>query len=148
MPTITTNKQAYFDYKILDTLEAGLVLSGPEVKSVKKGNINLKGSYISIPNENQALLINTHIAPYTPATLAQRDYSPTQKRKLLLHKKQLKSLFGKAKQAGISIVPLKVYTKNRLIKVEIGIAQGKKKHDKRETIKKRDFNRKKRQLLN
>jgi len=83
MPSITTNKQAYFDYKISDTFEAGLVLSGAEVKSVKNGGINLKGSYINIPSENQALLINAHISPYKPASLAQRDYSPHQKKKAL-----------------------------------------------------------------
>ncbi|MFH1890668.1 MAG: SsrA-binding protein SmpB [Candidatus Kuenenbacteria bacterium] len=144
---IVKNKQAYFNYSILETLEAGLVLSGAEVKSVKKNQVNLKGAYINIPNESQAFLINAHISPYKPASLTQYNYAPTRKRNLLLHKKQLKSLLGKSKQAGISIIPLKIYTKNRLIKLEIGIAQGKKKYDKRESIKKKDFDRRKRKLI-
>ena len=145
--SICSNKQAYHDYTILDTFEAGLVLSGPEVKSVKSGAINLKGSYINVKDDRQAYLIKAHIGAYQPAVIAQRNYDPYQDKKLLLNRKELKYLFGKSKQAGITIVPLKVYLKHRLIKLEIGVARGKKKHDKRETIKKKDFDRRKRNLL-
>ena len=145
--SITTNKLAYHDYQILDTLEAGLVLSGPEVKSVKSGGVNLKGSYINIKSDRDALLVKAHISLYKPATIAQRNYDPYQDRKLLLTKKELKHLFGKSKESGITIIPLKIYLKHSLIKLEIGIARGKKKHDKRETIKKRDFDKRKRKLL-
>ena len=146
--SLGSNKQAYHDYQILDTLEAGLVLSGPEVKSVKNGRINLKGAYINIPNENQAVLVKAHIAAYKPAVTAQRDYNPHQDKKLLLNKKELRHLLGKSREAGMTIVPLEVYLKHGLIKLEIGVARGKKKYDKREAIKKKEFERRKRQMIN
>ena len=145
--SITSNKLVYHNYRILDTFEDGLVLSGPEVKAVKNGGINLKGSYIDIKTDTEAFLVKAHIGKYEPASLAQREYDPYQGRKLLLTRKELKYLFGKVKEAGIAIVPLKVYLKHGLIKLEIGIARGKKKHDKREAIKKRDFDKRKRKLL-
>ena len=145
--SITINKLAYYDYQILDTFEAGLVLSGPEVKAVKNGGINLKGSYINIKDDRQASLVKAHISSYKPAQLVQRNYDPYQKRRLLLNRKELKILLGKSKEAGITVVPLKVYLKHGLIKLEIGIARGKKKYDKRETIKKRDFERRKRREI-
>ncbi|OIO16417.1 SsrA-binding protein [Candidatus Kuenenbacteria bacterium CG08_land_8_20_14_0_20_37_23] len=144
---ITQNKQAYYNYAVLDKLEAGLRLSGPEVKSVKKGGINLKGSYINIPDEHSAYLVNTHISPYQPAAIHQKNYNPTNSRRLLLHKKQLKFLLGKSQESGIAIIPLKVYINHRFIKLEIGICRGKKKYDKRESIKRRDFERRKKNLL-
>ncbi len=144
---ITENKKAYHNYKISDTLEAGLVLSGPEVKSVKKGQINLKGSYISLDGRGEAWLVNAYVAPYKPAKTVQKNYNPHQARKLLLKKKELSFLIGKQKEKGTTLIPLKVYLKNRLIKLEIGIAHGKKKYDKREEIKKRDFTKRKRRLL-
>jgi SsrA-binding protein len=144
--SITTNKLAYHDYHVLDTFEAGLVLAGPEVKAVKAGGINLKGSYISINSDREAVLVKAHISAYSPAHLVQRDYDPYRERKLLLNKKELKALFGKSKESGITIVPLKIYLSHGLVKLEIGVARGKKKHDKRDDIKKRDFNRRKRQL--
>ena len=136
---ISKNKLAYFDYKISKTFEAGLILSGPEVKSVKKAQIDLKGSYITIDKNMEAWLINSYIAPYKPAKSVQDKYNTNQDRKLLLTKKELKFLFGKSKEAGISILPLKVFVKNRMIKLEIGVGVGKKKHDKREDKKKKDF---------
>jgi len=145
--SIAINKLAYYDYQILDTFEAGLMLSGPEVKAVKNGGINLKGSYINIKDDRQALLVKAHISSYKPARQIQRNYDPYQERRLLLNRKELKTLFGKSKEAGITVVPLKVYLKHGLIKLEIGIARGKKKYDKRETIKKRDFERRKRREI-
>lgn len=142
MRTIALNKKAYHDYEILQTFEAGIVLSGPEVKSIKTGRINLSGAYITINEQGTPLLINAHIAPYPPAFSVQQNYDPTHSRKLLLHKKQTIPLIGKTKTQGLTLVPLKVYTKGGLIKIEIGLAKGKKKWDKREIIKKRETKRK------
>lgn len=142
MGIITTNKKAYYDYEILKTIEAGIVLTGPEVKSIKSGNINLSGGYITINTNNIPYLVNVNIAPYAPAFSVQQNYDPNQTRKLLLHKKEIDFLFGKIKTKGLTIIPLKVYTKKGLIKIEIGLVKGKKKWDKRETIKKRDVKRK------
>ncbi len=144
---LATNKQAYHNYKILDTFEAGLVLSGPEVKSVKRGSINLKGAYIEVLTDTEAYLIKAHISAYKPAALAQINYNPYRQRKLLLRHKEIKYIFGKAKQASITIVPLEVYLSHGLVKLKIGVGQGKKKYDKREDIKKRDFERRKRQAM-
>ncbi len=144
---IIQNKKAYYDYKISDTFEAGLMLSGPEVKSVKKSSVDLKGSYISVNENMEAYLINAYIAPYKPARIMQKKYNPHQSRKLLLNKKQLRFLIGKQKEKKITIMPLQVYVKNNLIKLEIGIGIGKKKFDKREDIKKRDFDRRKRRMI-
>jgi len=142
-----TNKAAFHNYNIIDTFEAGIKLSGSEVKSIKLGHMNLKGSYINIESEHRAWLLNAHISPYQASTNNNIKYNPTQPRQLLLHKKQLKHLTGKSHQAGITIIPIKIYLKHRLIKIEIAIAKGKKKYDKRETIKKRDWSRRKKQLL-
>ena len=142
---IIQNKKAYYNYKISDTFEAGLILSGPEVKAVKKGSLDFKGSYVIIDNNLEAWLTNFYIAPYKSAGAFQKNYNSRQPRKLLLNKKQLRFLIGK--QKGSIIVPLQVYTKNNLIKLEIGIGTGKKKYDKREDIKKRDFERRKRKIL-
>ena len=145
--SIAENKKAHFDYHILETLEAGLVLSGPEVKAVKKGEINLKGAYVSLAGTTSAFLVKAYIAPYKPASTYQRDYDPYQNRQLLLKKKELKYLFGKSQEPGITIIPLAIYKKGGLIKLSIGIARGKKKFDKRESIKKRDFERRKKSLV-
>jgi len=137
------NKQANFDYQILDKFEAGLVLTGPEVKSVKNGQINLKGSYITIKHEpkTEVYLLNAHISKYKPAGI-QPNYEPTQSRKLLLHKKEINKLLGILQQKGLTLVPLRVYTKHNRIKLEFGVGKGKKKFEKKETIKQRDTKRK------
>ena len=109
---LTENKKALHDYHILETLEAGLVLSGAEVKSVKKGQVNPRGSYINIISQSEAQLIGAHISPYKPASTHQRHYKPSQDRQLLLHKKQLKYLYGKSKEKGLTIIPTKIYLKN------------------------------------
>src|SRR3989338_4735055 len=141
MPQITTNKKALHDYQILEKLEAGLVLTGAEVKAIKNGQINLKGSYITIDQKSQAWLINVHVSPYKPARGSQTHYEPTQSRKLLLKKKEIDYLRGKSQEHGLTILPISVYTKGGLVKVEIGIAKGKKQFDKRRIIKKREVDR-------
>ncbi len=147
MPTLANNKKIYYNYQIIQTFEAGIALSGPEVKSVRAGQINLSGGYISCDPAGSLWLKNVHIAPYPPAFTNQQNYNPLQNRRLLLHKKEISSLTGKISITGHTLVPLKVYTKNRLIKIEIGLAKGKKKWDKRETIKKRESERKIQQIL-
>lgn len=135
MTVIATNKRAFFDYEILRTWEAGLALSGQEVKSVRDGQINLKAAYVAITG-NIPWLLNAHISPYKKAA-ALKDYDPTRSRRLLLKKSEIKEIIGLIKQKGLTIVPLKVYTKRNLIKVEIGLTRGRKLHDKRELLKKR-----------
>ena len=147
MSSITANKRAYHDYEILQSLEAGIVLSGPEVKSIKNGRINLSGGYVNIDSRGTVWLINVHVDPYAPAAQVQKDYNPTQGRKLLLNKKEIASLIGKIKTKGLTIIPLKVYTKHSIIKIEIGLVRGKKRWDKREDIKKRETKRKIEQSL-
>jgi SsrA-binding protein len=144
---IVENKKAYYNYEILEKYEAGIVLSGPEVKSVKSGRINIEGGYVIIDKDQIPWLININIAPYLPAKEIQENYNPNQPRKLLLKKKEISSLIGKAKIKGLTIIPLRVYNKHGLIKIEIGLAKGKKKIDKREKIKKREMERKIREEL-
>ncbi|NQU83197.1 MAG: SsrA-binding protein SmpB [Parcubacteria group bacterium] len=144
--SIAVNKKAYFDYEILESYEAGIVLSGQEVKSVKNNQINLKGAYVTL-KDGEAYLTNAHISLYKKAG-ALKDYSPERPRKLLLHKKELKHLIGKSQEKGLTIIPLKVYTKGRgKIKIEIGIGRGKKKYEKRETTKKREVEREMREKM-
>jgi len=147
MPNIATNKKGLSDYQILEKIEAGLVLSGPEVKSVKLSGIDLKGSYVSIDGGGQVWLVGTHVSPYRPAKSAQVGYQANQNRKLLLHQKEIDYLRGKQHERGLTIIPVSVYTKGSLIKVEIGIARGKKQYDKRESIKKREVDRQIRRTL-
>ena len=137
MPTLALNKRARYDYEILDTFEAGLVLTGQEVKSAKNGRINLKGSYVTMSNERPTVL-NMHIAKYDKAGPLP-SYDPYRTRQLLLNKKEIDRLTGKRDEQGLTLVPIKVYTKRGKIKLEFGIGRGKKKHDKREDIKKKDI---------
>jgi len=141
MPTLATNKRVPHDYSILEKLEVGIVLTGPEVKAVKNGQINLIGSHISIDRHSEAWLIGAHISPYRPASSVQTDYDATRSRKLLLGKIEIDFLLGKEKERGLTILPLSVYTKGSLIKVGIGICRGKRQFDKRESIKRRDVDR-------
>lgn len=136
MPILATNPRVKFDYHILETYEAGLVLSGQEVKSIKNGRMSLKGSYVTIKNE-ECWLINANIPPYQPKN-APADYEPTRTRKLLLQKKEIRNLIGQTKQKGLTLAPLRVYTKRGRIKLEFGLAKGKRKADKREKIKERE----------
>ncbi len=145
MPIIARNKNTLFNYDIIERFEAGLVLSGQEVKSVKTGHISLKGAFITVRN-NELFLVNASISPYQHAGPLP-GYNPTRPRKLLLHRKEINSLIGKLRASGLTIVPLSVYTKGRYVKVECAVTRGKKAHDKRETIKKRDDERSARREL-
>ncbi|OGF28412.1 SsrA-binding protein [Candidatus Falkowbacteria bacterium RIFOXYC2_FULL_47_12] len=146
MPDYAVNKRARFDYEILETLEAGLVLYGHEVKSIKTGHISLKNSFVTLKNTAgagtpEAYLTSCHIPLYKHAGKME-SYEPTRPRKLLLKRSQIKQLIGKTKEKGLTLVPLKVYNKHRLIKLAFGVGKGKKKIDKRESIKKRETERK------
>lgn len=140
MKTLAQNKKAKFDYKILKKYEAGISLIGTEVKSIKQGRISLQGSYVTIKDE-EVFLIGSNIPPYQPKN-APKDYNPEKQRKLLLKKQEIDQLIGKTKEKGLTLIPLKVYTRNGLIKIEIALAKGAKKSDKREKIKKKEVDRK------
>ena len=141
MSTLALNRQANFDYTILETFEAGLKLSGPEVKSVRAKNVSFKGSYVDISSTGAPRVVSMHIGAYAPAAREQRDYNPTQTRELLLNKKEIDYLRGKTDSTGLTLVPLRLYTHGKRIKLEIGLAKGKKKYDKRESIKKKEIER-------
>jgi len=130
------NKRATFDYDIQDRFEAGIILFGPEVKAVKLGQVDLTGSHVKIVG-SEAYLINSRIYPYRYAQL--EDYDERRSRKLLLHRKEIISLKSKLDGGGLSVIPLSVYTTNGLIKVELALGKGKKKYQKRESIKKKDI---------
>lgn len=145
MPVLAVNKRANFDYDIQETYEAGLVLLGHEVKSIKTGHVSLKGSYVTFKKQTgkilpEAYLTNAHIPLYKHAGKI-LNYEPTRPRKLLLKKKEITYLMGKKDQQGLTLVPLKIYTKHSFIKLEFGVGKGRKKYDKREVIKKRELNR-------
>ena len=140
MTMFAENRKARFDYEILETFEAGLVLSGAEVKSIKNDRMNLTGSYLNFHN-SELYLIGAFIAPYQPKNQP-TDYDPYRSRKLLLRKKELISLIGKIKPKGLTLIPLKAYNKGRRIKLEFAVARGKKQYDKREVIMKREVARK------
>ncbi len=135
MSDFITNKKAYFDYEILETFEAGVVLSGAEVKSVRGGKASLSGAYVIIRG-GEAYLVNASISPYQVANTP-KSYDPEHARKLLLSKKELAKLERGSEQEGLTIVAIKWYNKKRFLKLEIGLARGKKKADKRETLKER-----------
>lgn len=145
MPVFALNKAALHDYAILEELSAGIVLSGAEVKSVRGGSVNLKGSYATVRG-TELWLVNAHIGAYKPAGVREH-YDPTSSRKLLLNKKEIARLIGKLKEKGLTAVPLRVYTHNNRIKIAIGIARGKAKYEKRETLKKRAVDREIRSAL-
>ncbi|MBI5641714.1 MAG: SsrA-binding protein SmpB [Nitrospirae bacterium] len=138
MKIITQNRKAFHDYAIEETVEAGIMLVGTEVKSLREGKANLKDSYVLIKNA-EAFLLNCHISPYSHGNIMNHD--PLRTRKLLLHKKEIARLQGKAIQKGYSLIPLKLYFKGSHVKVEIGLARGKKQYEKRETIKKKEADR-------
>ncbi|MEK7092186.1 MAG: SsrA-binding protein SmpB [Patescibacteria group bacterium] len=135
----TQNKKVYFDYEILETFEAGIELFGFEVKSILKGNAHLEGGRVLVRG-NEVFLVGVTIPPYQ-ANNTPRDYEPDRTRKLLLHKKEISRLTGNQSQKGLTLVPIKLYNKGSKIKLSFGIARGKKKFDKRETIKKRETKR-------
>ncbi|EKE16499.1 MAG: hypothetical protein ACD_11C00005G0007 [uncultured bacterium] len=140
MATVATNKKAHFDYNLLEKYEAGLVLTGAEVKSIKGGRISLKESFVTMKGF-ELYLTNANIPHYIFAGES-KNYNPTRPRKLLLKKSEIKSLIGKARATGLTLIPLRVYTKRRLIKLEFALAKGKKSFDKRSDIAKRETKRK------
>lgn len=132
---IANNKKAYHDYFILDTYEVGISLHGTEVKSLRMGKCSIKESFIRIEN-GEMFIYGMHISPYEKGNIFNKD--PLRVKKLLLHKSEINKLLGKTKEKGMAIVPLKIYFKGSLVKVEIGLARGKKLYDKRDDIVKKD----------
>ena len=149
MAVLATNKKAYLDFEILDTYEAGLVLKGYEAKAVKSGQMKLKGSHVTIHYNQKGApelyLMNAHISKYKYAGDI-KDHDPVRPRKLLLRKKQIEHLMGKKQEKGLTLIPLKVYTKRSLVKLEFALVRGRRKVDKREVIKKREEERRIRTL--
>ena len=133
MKYLATNRRANAEYSLQDRLEAGLVLNGNEVKSVKAGNISLKEAYVQVTPNQEAYLLNAHISPYQKA----KDYDPIRSRKLLLNKSELKNLFGKTSQKGLTIIPLAIYAKKGYLKLLIAVAAKKKKRDRRQDLRQR-----------
>ncbi len=136
MIELSVNRRARFDYEILETYEAGLVLAGFEAKAAKSGRMSLTGAFV-ITRNNEAWLLNATISPYQPKNTPS-DYDPERSRRLLLHRSEIKELTGKTSQSGLTIIPLKVYTLHNRVKILIGLARHKKVGDKRETIKRRE----------
>ncbi len=136
---VSQNRKARHEYDIFDTLEAGIVLLGPEVKSIREGRINIKDGYIDI-RDGEAWLQNVHISPYPYATNTAKP-DPLRARKLLLHKQEIKRLSGKVKERGFTLIPLKVYISRGKVKIEIALAKGKKLYDKREALKRKTIDR-------
>ncbi|MGM8365888.1 SsrA-binding protein SmpB [Virgibacillus sp. W0181] len=135
---LAQNRKASHDYFIEDTYEAGLVLKGTEIKSIRAGRVNLKDSHVRIIN-GEAMLVNMHISPYEQGNRFNHD--PTRSRKLLLHRKQIDKLIGVTQQQGYALIPLKIYIKNGFAKVLVGLGKGKKKYDKREDLKQKQLKR-------
>jgi SsrA-binding protein len=133
---IANNRKASFEYFLLEKFEAGLVLQGSEIKSIRAGQMSIQESFIDIENGEQAWLVEAHIAPYEQANRFNHD--PKRRRKLLLHKKQIRELWNNVRVKGMTIVPIRVYLKQGRAKIEIALAKGKKAYDKRATIAKRD----------
>uniref|UniRef100_A0A7V3KP62 SsrA-binding protein n=1 Tax=candidate division WOR-3 bacterium TaxID=2052148 RepID=A0A7V3KP62_UNCW3 len=131
---IVKNQKAYHDYEILETFEAGIVLKGSEVKSIKEGKVSLKEAYADIIG-NEVYIINMHVTPYEKDKVSKLN--PTRPRKLLLHRYEIKRLIGKIKEKGLTLIPLMIIEKRNLIKVVLGLGRGKKLYEKREEIKKR-----------
>ena len=136
--SIAENRKAFHDFHILDTLEAGIVLQGTEVKAIREGSVNLRDSFARI-EAGEVWLYNVHINPYSHRGYA--DHEPTRRRKLLLRRQEIRKLIGKTVERGMTLVPTRLYFKNGHVKVAIGLAKGKKAHDKRETIKRREAER-------
>jgi SsrA-binding protein len=134
---IATNRKASFEYFLMEKFEAGLVLHGSEIKSIRAGQISIQESYVDVPNENEAWLLEAHIAPYEQAGI-HFNHEPKRKRRLLLHKKQIRELWNNIRIKGNTVVPTRVYLKDGRAKIEIALAKGKKAYDKRATIAKRD----------
>ena len=135
---VTSNKKAWHDYFVDEKYEAGIELVGTEVKSIRLGQVNLKDAYCSF-KDGELFVVGMHISPYEKGNIFNKD--PMRRRRLLMHKKEILSLFGKTKQDGYTLIPLSIYFRNSRVKVEIGLCRGKKLHGKRDSIAKRDANR-------
>jgi len=136
--TVATNRKAYHNYYVQDSLETGIVLTGSEIKSIRAGRVNLRDAYVR-PERGELWLLNAHIARYDASSYM--SHEPTRPRKLLLHKKQINNLISSVKSKGLTLVPLKLYFKGSIAKVEIALAKGKKLHDKRDSIARREAER-------
>lgn len=132
---IANNRKARHDYHIEDTLEAGMVLTGSEIKSIRAGQVNLRDSYATV-RDGELWLMNAHISPYKQAT--HQNHEPKRDRKLLVHRRQINRLTGKLQEKGLTLVPLKLYLKESWAKVELGLARGKKLYDKRQTLREKE----------
>jgi SsrA-binding protein len=135
---VASNRKARFEYEILDTFEAGIALLGPEVKSLRAGNANLTDAY-AIVRRGEVFLVNAHIGPYDQAGRA--NAAPRRERKLLLHRAEIERLTGRVAERGFTLVPIELYFKDGRAKIQLGLARGKKTHDKRETIRERESDR-------
>ena len=135
---ITTNQKAYHEYFVIESFEAGIALSGTEVKSIRQGGVNLKDAWCSVDG-GEMIIKQMHISPYEQGNIFNKQ--PDRNRKLLLHKREIMRLLGAVKQEGLALVPLSLYFKGSLVKVQLGLCRGKKLHDKREVAAKRDANR-------
>ena len=133
---VSDNRQARYLYEILETYEAGIELKGTEVKSIREGRSNLRDGYVLIRN-GEAWLLNVHVSHHSTAS-QYFNHDPVRTRKLLLHKEEIRKLIGKVEQKGLTLIPLKMYLKKGFVKVTVGLGRGKKLHDKREDVKKRD----------
>lgn len=139
MKIVAKNRKATFDYEILEKVEAGIVLSGTEIKAVRAGKLNLTDSYVRINHNQEAFIVNMHIAAYSHGNLF--NHEETRQRKLLLHKKELAKLSQEVKEKSLTIVPLQAYFKDNRLKIEIALAKGKKNYDKRQSQKQKDADR-------
>jgi SsrA-binding protein len=135
---LADNRKALFDFEILERFEAGMALVGTEVKAIREGRVNLRDSYARV-ERGEVWALNVHISPYSHRGYV--DHEPLRKRKLLLHKAEIRKLIGRTVEKGLTLVPLRMYFKNGRIKMAIGLARGKKVHDKRETIRRREVDR-------
>jgi SsrA-binding protein len=141
---VAENRKAYHDYHLLETFEAGMVLLGTEVKAIREGRVNLRDSYGRVEN-GEVFVHNIHISPYSHRGYA--DHEPVRARKLLLHRQEIRKLIGKVVERGMTLVPVRMYFRNGRIKLAISLAKGKKEHDKRETIKRREVDRETRSAI-
>jgi len=142
--TVATNRKAYHEYHVQDSIEAGIALTGTEIKSIRTGRVNLRDAYVR-PEAGELWLLNAHIARYEPGSYL--SHGPTRPRKLLLHRKQIDNLISKVQEKGFTLVPLKLYIKNDIAKVEVALAKGKRQYDKREAITRRETERELRRVI-
>ncbi len=136
---LINNRRARFDYEVLQTLEAGIALRGTEVKSIREGKINLTEGFCRISERLEVFLVNVHISPYDFGN--RHNHDPLRERRLLLHRSEIRRLYGLVREQGLTLIPLKLYLKRGRVKVELGLVRGKKHHDKRDSIKKKDAQR-------